>query len=537
MAVVRHTVKNTVGLSDCSNLISKQIACVNDHPIMLQLTDVITEPDAVLEYRDEVKESRTPIVIDNGSYQCRAGWASSVRPDMIFKNAVAKNRANRKERDWDIQVGNEIVDIEAVRWMVRSPFEHNVVVNYSVQETLLDYTFKHMGINTDGEVLHPVCLTEATANPSHCRKNMSELLFEAYCIPSVSYGIDCLFSYYQNQDDISNATALIVSSGFQSTHVLPLVDGQPDTKNACRVNLGGYNCCAYLQRILQLKHPQYAGEFTLSRMETIIRELANVSRNYHDELDAWCCSQYSLDHSTTVRFKPRGAVGNSKEICSLNKHVLDLEQRLKQAEHRVDEIESIFDLEQDFPEIAAKACADAGCASMDELKTLVNKMQSQIDDVRSRLLDEYHTDAGRKPANHSVPIGVEAIQAPEIIFQPSLVGFDQCGLSGAIEAVLSRYSDQTRAAFSKSVFVTGGNTNVSGFADRVLYDLRHVCPFQSRISVTQANDSSLDAWKGAARWALCDSNQSWITRSEFDEQGWDYIKEHSFSNRYAPSTT
>ncbi|KAI8391729.1 uncharacterized protein BYT42DRAFT_557846 [Radiomyces spectabilis] len=32
------------------------------------------------DYRTKYRGSHTPIIIDNGSYQCRAGWASESEP-------------------------------------------------------------------------------------------------------------------------------------------------------------------------------------------------------------------------------------------------------------------------------------------------------------------------------------------------------------------------------------------------------------------------------------------------------------------------
>jgi actin-related protein 5 len=54
---------------------------------------------------------------------------------------------------------------------------------------------------------------------------MSELLFEGYNVPSVTYGVDSLFSFY-NQNPGLNADGLVVSSSTSSTHVIPVLGGQ-----------------------------------------------------------------------------------------------------------------------------------------------------------------------------------------------------------------------------------------------------------------------------------------------------------------------
>ncbi len=65
---------------------------------------------------------------------------------------------------------------------------------------------------------------------------MSELLFEAYGVPSVAYGIDALFSAYQNYSKrgVLLRDAMVISSGQQATHLLPLVDCKFDARHCKR---------------------------------------------------------------------------------------------------------------------------------------------------------------------------------------------------------------------------------------------------------------------------------------------------------------
>lgn len=59
---------------------------------------------------------------------------------------------------------------------------------------------------------------------------MSELLFEGYRAPSVSYSIDSLSSFYQSgQQD-----GLVISSSTVSTHVIPVLNGKGILGNAKR---------------------------------------------------------------------------------------------------------------------------------------------------------------------------------------------------------------------------------------------------------------------------------------------------------------
>ena len=72
-------------------------------------------------------------------------------------------------QETEILVANDITNIEAVRFQLKSPHDENVVTHFEAQETMLDYVFSHLGINTS-QVDHPVILTEAFCNPNYSRQ-------------------------------------------------------------------------------------------------------------------------------------------------------------------------------------------------------------------------------------------------------------------------------------------------------------------------------------------------------------------------------
>lgn len=150
---------------------------------VLVLKDYKTVPDIVHEYSPTLKFGHIPLVIDNGSYQCRVGWSIYDEPNLIFKNLIARPRKDRCKKDAEppatppIQIGNDIINIEAVRFQLKTQFDKNVVTHFEAQEQVFDYIFSHLGIDSEGFVPHPIALTEAFVTPNYCRQLMSELLF------------------------------------------------------------------------------------------------------------------------------------------------------------------------------------------------------------------------------------------------------------------------------------------------------------------------------------------------------------------------
>lgn len=112
-----------------------------------------------------------------GSYMSRVGWSTNDTPLLQFRNLIAKPRKERSKKDTvettqapQLQVGNDIVNIEAVRFQLKTQFDRNIVTHFEAQEHLFDYTFTHLGIDTENSVNHPIVLTEAFLNPNTSRQ-------------------------------------------------------------------------------------------------------------------------------------------------------------------------------------------------------------------------------------------------------------------------------------------------------------------------------------------------------------------------------
>lgn len=97
----------------------------------------------------------------------------------------------------------------------------------------------------------------------------------------------------------------------------------------------------------------------------------------------------------------------------------------------------------------------------------------------------------------------------------------QCSLGTLIGCILT-YCSQL-----------GGNTQYKGFKERIVSNLTECRPFGSECNVRVASDPSLDAWNGAKLWAEEHAHEHnlWMTKQDFDENGWEYLLEHEVSNK------
>ncbi|XP_053380397.1 actin-related protein 5-like [Mercenaria mercenaria] len=347
-------------------------------------------------YTPSIRDQHVPLVIDNGSYHCRAGWATHPKPDLIFKNVTAKFRS-RREKDAEVQIGNDISNFEMVRLIMRSQFDRNIITQYDVQEQIFDYMFSNLGINTDGKVEHPVVMSEPVANPNYCRQQMSELLFECYGIPKVTYGVDSLFSWYKNHPHPAKANAMVIGCGYQTTHVLPVLHGRIDLEHCRRINIGGAHVDGFMQRLLQLKYPGHVNAITLSRAEELVRDHTHLAVDFLPELDEWASHDYYDENVHKIQLPYANATSNlisaqqqqerrQQQIRRLKElNVKKRQERLGEEEQELKKLLQLQELLADYDDDDElnNALSENGIESEEELQALINKLTVSIQRLKA----------------------------------------------------------------------------------------------------------------------------------------------------------
>ena len=163
------------------------------------------------------------------------------------------------------------------------------------QERVFDYAFHKCqatsrkiedGDTFDGAIANTVLLTECVGNPLRCRQSMSELLFETYNVPAVSYGIDSIMAMYHYQDRTTTTSdppeGLVLSLGPNACHILPVLASKSDdtTKHQTtgllaaaqpskshrrwwrRLQIGSDHCFEFMKSRLRTRRPMFQHYFT-----------------------------------------------------------------------------------------------------------------------------------------------------------------------------------------------------------------------------------------------------------------------------------
>lgn len=251
-----------------------------------------------------------PIVIDNGSGMCKAGFASEDAPRAVFPCIIGRPKHP------DVMVGMEqhdsyVGDAALVRrgvLSIRYPIEHGIVTNWDDMEKIWHHTFyNELRVDPDQ---HPVMLTEAPLNPKANRERMTQLMFETFNVPAMYVSIQAILSLYS----AGRTTGCIFDSGDGVSHIVPVYDGYCLPHAVARIDIAGRDLTDYMGKILTERGYSF---FTTAERE-IVREIkesvAYVALDFDAEM------QKSIDSSEVDTFyklpdEQMITIGNERFRC------------------------------------------------------------------------------------------------------------------------------------------------------------------------------------------------------------------------------
>ncbi|XP_076322900.1 actin-like protein 6B [Tachypleus tridentatus] len=131
------------------------------------------------------------------------------------------------------------------------------------------------------------------------------------------------------------------------------------------------------------------------------------------------------------------------------------------------------------------------------------------------------------PHGYNLDFSSERFQVPEALFDPSNIkgvpGTTMMGAAQVVTTSVGMCDIDVRPSLYGSVIVTGGNSLLTGFTDRLNRDLSAKTPPSMRLKVISANGTAerrFGAWIGGSILAsLGTFQQMWISKQEYDEGG------------------
>lgn len=124
------------------------------------------------------------------------------------------------------------------------------------------------------------------------------------------------------------------------------------------------------------------------------------------------------------------------------------------------------------------------------------------------------------PDGSHLQVGGERFRAPEILFNPSLIGLEYPGIHEVLVSAISRTDLDLRKTLYSQIVLSGGSTLYVGFGDRLLNEVRRLAPKDIKIRISAPPERRLSTWIGGSILAsLASFKKMWITKKEYEEDG------------------
>lgn len=303
---------------------------------------------------------------------------------------------------------------------------------------------------------HPILLTEAPLNPRSHREMLAELFFETMRAPAIFFSPPAVLSLYAS----GRATGVVLDVGEGVTHCVPVYEGYALTHSIVRSDVAGRDVTRRLQLLLRKSGLAFTTTAESELVQKMKEELCFVRpSNFVD--DGW----KKLDVGTA---SSSGVGGGG-------------------------------------------ATTAAGTTATTSSTTSGGGTTTGSDKTRV---------VYQLPDGQTVTVSDERYMAPEILFQPSLIGSEEVGVASALVDSIMKSDLDLRPTLFSQIVLAGGSTCTPGFGDRLLSEVRALSPVHTRIRISAPPERVHSAWMGGSILAsLATFKDMWVTREEYEEHG------------------
>jgi len=95
-------------------------------------------------------------------------------------------------------------------------------------------------------------------------------------------------------------------------------------------------------------------------------------------------------------------------------------------------------------------------------------------------------------------IGPERFRAPEILFDPEIIGLEYSGVHQMVVDAITRTDLDLRKALYSNIVLSGGTTLTKGFGDRLLHEVQKLAVKDMRIKIFAPPERKYSTWIGGS---------------------------------------
>lgn len=122
------------------------------------------------------------------------------------------------------------------------------------------------------------------------------------------------------------------------------------------------------------------------------------------------------------------------------------------------------------------------------------------------------------PDGHKIKLGSERFRAPEILFDPELIGLEYPGVHQIVVDAINRTDMDLRQHLFGSIVLSGGSTLCKGFGDRLLDEVKKIAVKDMRIKIFAPPERKYSTWIGGSILAgLSTFRKMWVSIDDWHE--------------------
>ncbi|KAF3183874.1 Actin-like protein [Orbilia oligospora] len=122
------------------------------------------------------------------------------------------------------------------------------------------------------------------------------------------------------------------------------------------------------------------------------------------------------------------------------------------------------------------------------------------------------------PDGNILKLGAERFRAPEILFDPEIIGLEYQGIHQILVDAISRTDMDLRKALFGNIILSGGSTLTKGFGDRLLAEIRRLAVKDMKIRITAPPERKYSTWIGGSILAgLSTFRKMWVSIDDWHE--------------------
>ncbi|KAJ6250520.1 actin [Anaeramoeba flamelloides] len=207
-------------------------------------------------------------VIENGTYNIKAGFGCNDSPSAVFRSIVGREKnadlADQKQTEKEFYIGEEAQKKRGIL-SLKHPIEKGIITDWGNMESIWSHVFKNE-LKVAPEQ-HPILLTQTPLNPKANREKMTEIMFETFKVPAAHLGNTSTLALYAS----GRTTGMMVEFGYGRTYSVPIYEGYALPYAIKSLDVGGADLTEYLTKILS----ERGYSLTTTAHREIVRDIKN----------------------------------------------------------------------------------------------------------------------------------------------------------------------------------------------------------------------------------------------------------------------